>query len=238
MSEEESRLAERVQLLRMRKGWTVTETARRAGLSTSMLWKVEKGETSLTYQKLMSLAKGLEVDVTDLFSVNAPPGVAPGGRRVVERSDGAPVVDFGGNLHRFLATDIAQKHYFPMVVEVHAKPDNEQRPEAHGGEEFVYVIKGKLDFICEGYAPARLQEGDSVYFDASLKHRYISVDDQGAKIICVYSSPSVQRGSTSPEDTRSHSSAMQLLAKERDTPRAATPDERAVASARSKRRKS
>ncbi len=107
MADDDSRLAERVQMLRKRKGWTVTEAARRAGLSASMLWKVENGQTSLTYQKLMRLAQGLEVDVAELFSVEVPDAV-PGGRRVIERSDSAPIVNFGGNLHHFLATDIAR----------------------------------------------------------------------------------------------------------------------------------
>jgi transcriptional regulator with XRE-family HTH domain len=238
MSDEESRLAERVQLLRKRKGWSVAETARRAGMSTSMLWKVENGQTSLTYQKLMRLAKGLEVEVAELFSVEAPDDVVPGGRRVVERRGGAPVVDFAGNLHHFLATDIARKDYFPIVVEVHAKPDDGLKPESHGGEEFAYVVEGQLEFICEGYAPARLQVGDSVYFDASLKHRYLSVDDKGAKMLCVYSGPSDHRGTLSQPETGSHSRAMQLLAKARSAPRAAAPSEIASASTKSRRRRS
>lgn len=237
MSDEDSRLAERVQMLRKLKGWTVSEAARRAGLSTSMLWKVENGQTSLTYQKLMRLAKGLEVDVAELFSVEAP-GVVPSGRRVIERSGSAPVVDFAGNLHRLLATDIAQKLYFPIIVEVHAKADHEQGPEAHGGEEFAYVIEGKLDFICEGYAPARLEVGDCVYFDASLKHRYVSVDARGAKILCVYSSPSAQHGSVSQQPAASHSSAMRLLANSHAPVRVAAPAVKAATSTRAKRRRS
>src|SRR5262245_37721286 len=116
MSDEDSRLAERVRTLRERKGWSVTEAARRAGLSTSMRWKVENGQTSLTYQKLRRLAEGLEVPVAELFAVEASPATdaMPGGRRVVERKGEAPVIDFAGNLHHFLATDIAQKHYFPI----------------------------------------------------------------------------------------------------------------------------
>jgi len=234
MTSEESRLAERVQLLRKRKGWTVAETARRAGMSTSMLWKVENGQTSLTYQKLMSLAKGLEVEVAELFSVETPDDAVPGGRRVIERNGGAPVVDFAGNLDHFLATDIARKHYFPIVVEVRARADDGLSPEAHGGEEFAYVIEGQLDFMCEGYAPARLQAGDSVYFDAALKHRYVAVDERGAKMVCIYSSPSAQRGAVSPHDAGGHSRAMQLLANAR---RVAAPSE-VVASAKSKRRRS
>ncbi|HEV7714366.1 MAG TPA: XRE family transcriptional regulator, partial [Steroidobacteraceae bacterium] len=212
-----------------------TETARRAGMSTSMLWKVENGQTSLTYQKLMRLAAGLEVPVGELFAVEAT-DVVPGGRRVIDRKGGAPVVDFGGNLHHFLATDIAQKHYFPILVEVRAHAKDGLEPEAHGGEEFAYVIEGSLDFLCEGYAPARLKVGDCVYFDASLKHRYVCAEGEVAKMICVYSNAAALVAHSST-DTASHSRAMQLLTKASSPPRAAKPAERPAAS-RSRRRRS
>jgi len=236
MSEDHSRLAERVQTLRKRKGWSVTETARRAGVSTSMLWKVENGQTSLTYQKLMKLASALEVPIGELFAVEAA-GLAPGGRRVIDRSGAAPVVDFGGNLHHFLATDIAQKHYFPILVEVRASTRDSQDLEAHGGEEFAYVIEGAIEFRCEGYAPARLEAGDSVYFDASLKHHYVCAAGEVAKMVCVYSSAEALGGMRSITDAAGHSRAMQLFKKASAESRTTAPAERSIAS-RPRRRRS
>ena len=80
---DQSLLAARVKALRARRGWTVTETARRAGVSVSMLWKVENGQTELTYSKLAKLAEGLEVPIGELFAESAP-ALRKGGRRVVE----------------------------------------------------------------------------------------------------------------------------------------------------------
>ena len=37
--------------------------------------------------------------------------------------------------------------------------------------------------------PALLEAGDSVYFDASLPHRYLCADDAPARMLCVYSHP-------------------------------------------------
>jgi len=235
MAEEQTRLAERVQTLRKRKGWSVTETARRAGVSTSMLWKVENGQTSLTYQKLMTLASALEVPIGELFAVEAA-GVVPGGRRVVDRKGAAPVVDFGGNLHHFLATDIAQKHYFPILVEVRASTQDSQDPEAHVGEEFSYVVEGAIEFRCEGYAPARLEAGDSVYFDASLKHRYLCAEGQVAKMICVYSSPTVLHGVQPSTEAVGHSRAMQIFTKGKSGGRPVAAPK--AASAKPRRRRS
>jgi len=238
MSDEQSRLAERVQMLRKRKGWSVTEAARRSGISTSMLWKVENGQTSLTYQKLLQVAAAFEVPIGELFAVEAS-DVLPGGRRVIDRRGDAQVVDFGGNLHHFLATDIAKKHYFPVLVEVRTSGDDGQLPEAHGGEEFAYVIEGAIEFVCEGYATTLLQKGDCVYFDATLKHRYVSVQGEVAKIICVFSNAEALHGMKSSTESLGHSPrAMQMLAKAHAKPRAAAPAEKPAAGARGKRRRS
>ena len=177
----------RVKALRERHGWSIAETARRAGLSVSMLWKVENGQTELTYGKLAKLAAGLQAPIGELF-VDPGPTVRKGGRRVVDRGGAGPVIDVRDNLHHFLATDLARKHFFPCMVEVRAKGPGDDA-EAHGGEEFSLVIDGRVRFLCEGYEAVVLEPGDSVYFDAALPHRYLSASDGGARMLCVYSHP-------------------------------------------------
>jgi transcriptional regulator with XRE-family HTH domain len=187
MVDEKALLSSRVKALRERRGWSIAETARRADVSVSMLWKVENGQTTLTYGRLAKLAAGLEVPIGELFA-NPEPAMRKGGRRVVERTGSGPVVDVNDNLHRFLATDLAGKHYFPCLIEVKAKGDGLDA-EAHGGEEFSYVIAGRVRFHCEGYEPVELEPGDSVYFDATLRHRYVCASKTAARLLCVYSHP-------------------------------------------------
>ena len=187
MADEKSLLSVRVKTLRERRGWTIAETARRTGVSVSMLWKVENAQTTLTYGKLAKLAAGLEVPVSELFA-SPEPTVRKGGRRVVERRGAGPVIDCESNLYHFLASEISNKHYSPCIVDVRAS-GNGADAEAHAGEEFSYVMEGRVRFLCEGYAPAILEVGDSVYFDASLPHRYLCIDDSPARMLCVYSHP-------------------------------------------------
>jgi transcriptional regulator with XRE-family HTH domain len=207
MNDQTSVLSECLKRLRARRGWSIAETARRAGLSASMLWKVENGQTTLTHRKLMQLAEGLAVPISDLFTP-VEPQISKNGRRVVNRRGAAPTVDFGGNLHHFLATEIANKHYYPCLVEVNAKGDGSDA-EKHGGEEFVFVIDGKVEMHCEGYEPVVLAAGDSAYFDAALKHRYISHDGP-ARLLCIYShlEPAQHEHAVG---TEAHSRAMRVL---------------------------
>jgi quercetin dioxygenase-like cupin family protein len=45
---------------------------------------------------------------------------------------------------------------------------------SHNGEEFLFIMKGKAELLLEDQR-ILLEEGDSVYFDANLKHRLLSV---------------------------------------------------------------
>jgi transcriptional regulator with XRE-family HTH domain len=221
MLDEKTLLSARVKTLRERRGWTIAETARRAGVSVSMLWKVENGQTTLTYGKLASLAAGLEVPVAELFA-NPAPAMRKGGRRVVGRRGDGPIVDVGDNLHQFLATDLAYKHYFPCLVEVKAAGEGLDA-EAHGGEEFSFVIDGQVRFHCEGYEPVVLDVGDSVYFDAALPHRYIRASKAPARMLCVYSHPEHARLDGAAE-VEPHSLAMRALGAQPAEPSADGPD--------------
>ncbi|HEY3948917.1 XRE family transcriptional regulator [Phenylobacterium sp.] len=187
MVDEKSLLSARVKSLRERRGWSIAELARRTGVSVSMLWKVENAQTTLTYGKLGMLAAGLEVPVGELFA-NPGPSMRKGGRRVINHSGSGPSVDVNSNLHHFLATEIASKHYSPCIVDVRADGDGSDA-ETHGGEEFTYVLSGRIRFVCEGYATTVLEAGDSVYFDAALAHRYLTLDGEPAQILTVYSHP-------------------------------------------------
>jgi transcriptional regulator with XRE-family HTH domain len=214
MTDEKKLLSSRVKALRERRGWSIAETARRAGLSTSMLWKVENGQTTLTYGKLVKLAVGLEVPVAELFATPAP-AIRKGGRRIVDRRGSGPVVDVCNNLHEFLATDVACKHYFPCLIDVRATGDGADA-DAHGGEEFAFVIAGEVRFHCEGYEPVTLEVGDSVYFDASLRHRYLCAGTPPARVLCVYSHPEHARLS-GPGEVEPHSVAMRALGNQEES---------------------
>jgi transcriptional regulator with XRE-family HTH domain/quercetin dioxygenase-like cupin family protein len=208
MSDEKSLLSRRVKALREQRGWSIAELARRTGVSVSMLWKVENAQTTLTYGKLAKLAAGLDAPIGELFA-QPEPGVQAGGRRIVERRGAGPVVDVGSNLHRFLATEIAHKDYSPCVVEVAATGDGADA-ETHAGEEFTYVLEGRVRFVCGGYAPVILEAGDSVYFDACQAHRYLCVDAAPARILCVYSHPKTAAQEAGAR-VEPHSAAMRLL---------------------------
>jgi mannose-6-phosphate isomerase-like protein (cupin superfamily) len=55
----------------------------------------------------------------------------------------------------------------------------------HDGEEFLLVLSGSVVFYSEFYEPVELNEGDSVYYDATMGHIVVSLSPEDAQILWV-----------------------------------------------------
>ncbi|MGP0070483.1 MAG: MerR family transcriptional regulator [Bryobacteraceae bacterium] len=56
---------------------------------------------------------------------------------------------------------------------------------SHVGEEFIYMLKGSLEFWLDELEVHELQEGDSFWFESNLGHRWFNPTDEEAVLIWV-----------------------------------------------------
>ncbi|WP_067275817.1 helix-turn-helix domain-containing protein [Mitsuaria sp. 7] len=179
-----------IRSVRRRLGLTLSDVSGRTGLAVSTLSKLEKGNMSLSYDKLMLLSKGLGVDMAELL-VDAPGArAAPGGggRRIVERAGEGQQVVTESYQQLYLATELLNKRVTPLIAEVNARTLDEFKAEfgdliRHPGEEFAYVLEGEIAFHCELYAPVVLKTGDSIYFDSEMGHAYLKASDERCRVL-------------------------------------------------------
>lgn len=78
------RIATRVRDLRLERGWSQPELARRSDLSNAMVSMVERGERTPSLEALASLANALEVDPAILLTVDESAGMRADARRLAE----------------------------------------------------------------------------------------------------------------------------------------------------------
>jgi transcriptional regulator with XRE-family HTH domain len=180
--------------VRKRLGLTLSEVSSRTGLAVSTLSKLEKGNVSLSYDKLMLLSRGFGVDMAELLS-DAPGGgsgarPAPGGagRLVVHRAGEGQLVETESYQQVYLASELLNKRFTPIVVEVHARTIEAFKAEfgdliRHPGEEFAYVLEGEVAFHSDLYAPVVLKAGDSIYFDSEMGHAYLKASDAHCRLV-------------------------------------------------------
>ncbi|MCS3504387.1 MULTISPECIES: helix-turn-helix domain-containing protein [Achromobacter] len=180
----QSALAQRLRALRQARNWTLKQAAAATGVAASTLSKIENSLLSPTYDNLIKIAAGLDLDVAELFSASdAHMGT---GRRSLSREGEGRQYETPYYDHRLLCTALSHKRMMPFHTRVKARSFDEfQDWSRHRGEEFVYVLEGEVMLYTEFYEPARLKAGESFYIDSRMGHRVISLSEADAMVLWV-----------------------------------------------------
>jgi transcriptional regulator with XRE-family HTH domain len=177
-------LGQRLRQIRKENGWTLAEVGKRSNLATSTVSKVERGLMSLTYDRFMQLADGLGVDVSELFT---PVGESFAPQSFAVTRDGeAGHHETDLYVYDMLGSELLNKQMVPMtgIIRAHDVRDFSEFVK-HPGEEFLMVLEGELEVHIEGREPVHLAAHDSIYFDSSMGHLYVSAGKKDAKIVVV-----------------------------------------------------
>lgn len=182
----QNNIASLVRQQRQLRSLTLNQLAIRCDLAPSTLSKIENGLMSPTYDSIIRIAAGLNVDVTELFSKQGTATVS--GRRTITRK-GCGVFHITDQYdYEMLCTDLANKQFVPLLASI--KANSIERFDgmlSHPGEEFVYVLSGSIQLHTKFYAPTTLEAGDSCYFDSTMAHALVRISEDPALVLWVSS---------------------------------------------------
>lgn len=168
--------------------WSLKDLSERSGIPISTLSKVENGQMSLRIEKLMAVSEALDVDIMQLVSPieseSAKKVVT--GRRSVTRRDQAVISRTENSIYEHHAHDLSHRLLAPTVIEV--LPDRQPDLIKHQGEEFIFVLEGRVEALTEFYEPTILEAGDSMYIDSTMAHNLRALDGKPARVLNVSSS--------------------------------------------------
>ena len=180
-------LGERLRAIRQARKWTLHEASKRSSVGRSTLSKIENGLMSPTLDLLKKITRGMDIDLVDLFNEQSE-NFEPRGRRSITRKGEGKLNLTRAYRHELLATDISRKRMLPFRTVVTARSlDEFDGWESHDGEEVLVVVSGAVEVHTEYYAPARLEQGDSIYFDSRMGHCVVSVGEGDAEVVWVCS---------------------------------------------------
>jgi transcriptional regulator with XRE-family HTH domain len=186
---EDPDLGECLRELRTRRHLSLAQVSALCGISKSTLSRVESGQLSLTYDKLLRLCRGLQIDLVTLLG-NGQRDTRALGRRTATPAGGGRPVKVNMQEYKYLCTELAGKKMTPMSGVIWSRTLAESNGLLkHEGEEFTFVLEGTLELHTEFYEPLAVEAGGSVYFDSTMGHAYLSKGTQPLKIICVCSTP-------------------------------------------------
>jgi transcriptional regulator with XRE-family HTH domain len=175
-----------VKALRRQAGFTLNQLSAAADVAASTISKIESGQLSPGYEIIIRLARGLKVDVAELFRSDTTS--MPTGRRSLTRKGEGTIYDSANYEYEVLAGELSNKLFVPLKAIVKAGELTKFGPlTAHEGEEFVLVLEGEVILHSEHYEPSRLSPGDSVYFDSRAGHALISANSEDAMVLWICS---------------------------------------------------
>jgi transcriptional regulator with XRE-family HTH domain len=164
--------------LRMRNDWTLKEMSKRTGIPLSTLAKVEHDRLTLTYDKLQQLSERLHIRMSDLFAEGSDTPEQPvTARRSIGRLDHAVRVNTPNYDYYYLCAELRRKRMIPVLTRIRAKSVSEFGELVHhSGEEYIYVLEGRIEIHTEFYDPIVLKAGESIYIDSNMGHAYVAAE--------------------------------------------------------------
>lgn len=170
---------------RLRNNWTQREMSQRTGIPISTLSKVEHDRLTLGYVKLLQVSQGLGMPMSELLS-NAD-SLSSGqilGRRSFGTLRGATRVKTPNYEYFLLCGELRKKLMTPFIARILTKSLHDfGELVRYTGEEFIYVLSGRVAVHTEFYEPAMLEPGECMYMDSNMGHAYVAPDRDEATVL-------------------------------------------------------
>ena len=174
-----SALGAKVAQSRAERGWSLAELARRAGVSTASVHKIEKSGMTPTIATLMKIAAALGTNVSYFIDegVAAPAAIVVRSderARLYTSKTGISLDNVSGRYGRYRLAG-AEARVEPLAS---SGPD----PMRHPGEELVYLLEGAMCFTVDGEV-IDLAPGDSIHFRTDRPHSWANPSERPARAL-------------------------------------------------------
>jgi transcriptional regulator with XRE-family HTH domain len=189
---QEIKVGERIRTLREQKGLSLQETAERTGYSSALLSQIENHLISPPLGAMIKLAKALEVKVGAFFGEDPREPftiVRKNERKMTSRFASKEGVSYGYS-YESLGFDKKDRHMEPFLITLEPAMIKSEKPSAHEGEEFIFILEGEMEAILGDHKDI-LCPGDCIYYDSSIPHKVQCHGEIPAKILAVIWTPQV-----------------------------------------------
>ncbi len=158
----------RIKELRKKNQFSISQLSKKSGVSTGLISQVERNLVTPSVENLWKIAQALNVKVGYFFEENSKD------KNLIVRKSERKVIKFneGNAIYQQLTPNIEKDLEF---YEITVKAGKESAADfvRHEGVECGVMLQGSLDVII-GVDTYHLEEGDSIYFESSLPHKFIN----------------------------------------------------------------
>jgi quercetin dioxygenase-like cupin family protein len=153
---------------------SIKELAHETGYPADLLEKVENDEITPPVALVLQLSRTLKVDVQTLDDA---------GKKASDRAK-SQKRRAGSYAYAQLTKSGSDKHLGAYLVTIEPNTEHKGVEYHHDGEEFVYVLKGKLT-ISIGKNINNLVKGEHIHFNSALHHALSNPSDEKTELLVV-----------------------------------------------------
>lgn len=166
-------LGKKIRQLRQAKGISIENLSEMTKLSTGLISQIERDITGPSVASLWEIAKALNVSMNYFFDEyeKKDPVVRKNSRKKIMRPN-------SNIMYELLCPDLTKKVEF-LMVKIEPGQSSADELISHEGEECGYLMQGTLK-IKWGNNEYILNEGDSIYFESIVPHRFINIGNNTA----------------------------------------------------------
>ncbi len=182
----EVQVGDHIRRFREARGVTLQWLAGQTGFSAALLSQIENRMVSPPLGTLVKIANAFDTSVSAFI----------GGREerefsIVRKEDRTTVSRVGlkeggrsAYTYEALGSGKAGRRMEPFLVRLKPLLDRHVAMNSHEGEEFLFVLSGKVEVFLDKYSDV-LSEGDCIYYNSTIPHHVHSTEEREALILAV-----------------------------------------------------
>ncbi len=177
-------IAERIKTLREILEISVEEMAKATDVTVDEYCELEQGKTDFSFTFLFKCAERFGVDIVELLTGENP---RLSFYTVVRKDKGLPIKRREGFTYQHLAPLFKNKYAEPFLVTAPYREEEQDKPlhlSYHEGQEFDFVLEGKLKVALEGHIEY-LEAGDAIYYNSGHGHGMIATGGSDCKFLAI-----------------------------------------------------
>ena len=172
-------VSKKIKKARTGKKIKLDQLANETGFSIDYLKDIESGKAIPPVGALLQISRALEIDSGALLKEP---------ESQMESRIKAHTKRTENYAYTTLTPGAENKHLKAFSVSVEPQKDHKGVGYHHEGEEFVYVLQGKIE-VAVGEHINILDTGDSLHFNSAIHHNLKNVSDETAELLVVIYSP-------------------------------------------------
>ena len=185
-------IGEKIKSLRTTKEISIDELAESTGLSVEQIKRIEDNIDIPSLAPLIKIARALGVRLGTFLDDQTNED----GPVVCRKGDADDTISFSNNAsdarqhmhYHSLSKAKSDRHMDPFIIDIDENGATQFSLSAHEGEEFIMVLKGKLE-VEYGKKKYVLGEGDTIYYDSIVPHHVHAYEGKAARILAVVYTP-------------------------------------------------